>query len=271
MNNQEFENAWDDACRNVANVEGFLSKKEMHFVFLLGAVQSCQGEILEIGSFKGRSTILLSKAAALANENRVVAVDPLTSPSVTDPDLKGKASGWEDFQRNLKTAGVEKFVEFHRMTSFELAKQWELQRKIRMLWIDGDHTYRGAKMDFDLFRPFLADGAIVAMHDVLHGPGGPARVFAEDILLSPHFGPFGFSGSIGWSQFCESPKLSQKNRAEKLRMYRKLARIISLTAFGGGNELRGFKRFRFRVARALIPHGNVSFDSFRRRIQSSFA
>lgn len=102
MNNQEFENAWDDACRNVANVEGFLSKKEMHFVFLLGAVQSCQGEILEIGSFKGRSTILLSKAAALANENRVVAVDPLTSPSVTDPDLKGKASARRGLMRTAR-------------------------------------------------------------------------------------------------------------------------------------------------------------------------
>ncbi len=35
------------------------------------------------------------------------------------------------------------------------------------------------------------------MHDVLYSHGEPARVFAEDILLSPHFGAAGCCGSTG--------------------------------------------------------------------------
>ena len=78
----------------------------------------------------------------------------------------------------MKNAGVENVVEFHRQRSSELAGKWDASRKIRLLWIDGDHTYTGAKLDLDLLRPFLANGAIVAMHDVLHSHDGPVRVFA---------------------------------------------------------------------------------------------
>ena len=52
-----------------------------------------------------------------------------------------------------------------------------------MLWIDGDHTYHGTKVDFDLFSKFLSNGAIIAFHDVLGNFEGPIRVFMEDVLL----------------------------------------------------------------------------------------
>ena len=179
----------------VANVEGQLTPKEIRFLALLAAAPTASGDILEIGSFKGKSTIVLVKAAELTGHPKVVAVDPLTSPSITDPHLGGQASGWDDFQANLRQAGVETHVEFYRQFSSELAKVWEPNRRIRLLWIDGDHTYSGARTDFDLFAPFLAEGGIVAFHDVLHHHGGPARVFAEAVLLSQNFGPAGVCGS----------------------------------------------------------------------------
>lgn len=54
-------------------------------------------------------------------------------------------------------------------------------RPIRLLWIDGEPTYQGAKEeDFGLFSPYLSNGAIVAPHDALHGFEGPLRVFVEE-------------------------------------------------------------------------------------------
>ncbi len=264
MNDELFEKTVAETIQTVSQVEGHLTHHEIRCLTLLAAVPATKGVILEIGSFKGRSTIVLAKSAALAGETKIVAVDPLTSPSKTDPDLRGQASGWSDFQTNLKNAGVENAVEFHRHRSSELAGKWAAGRKIRLLWIDGDHTYAGAKLDLDLFRPFLANGAIVAMHDVLHSHDGPVRVFAEEILLSPHFGPFGFSGSIAWAQYFESPDVSVPFQPRKVRFYRRLTKLIALSVFD--EPLRGWRRIRYKLARVAIPHGDVHAEEFKRQI-----
>lgn len=266
MSGESLEKTVTGLIATASRVEGHITDREIRCLAVLAALPSANGVILEIGSFKGRSTIVLAKSAALAGETKIVAVDPLTSPAKTDPDLGGQASGWSDFQLNLKNAGVENAVEFHCQRSAELAGRWNPSRKIRLLWIDGDHTYAGAKSDLDLFRPYLADGAIVAMHDVLHSHEGPARVFAEDILLSPHFGPFGFCGSIAWAQYFEAPAISASFRSRKARTYRRLTRLIALSVFY--EPLQGWHRLRYKLARAMIPHGDVSTEEFQRRVLS---
>ena len=260
-----FNTVLDEILLLASGVEGHLIPKEIRFLALLAAVPSTTGEVLEIGSFKGKSTVVLAKAALLANQARIIAVDPLTSPSKTDPDLGAQTSGWRDFQANLKKTGVLQTVEFHQQRSEDLAKKWDPSRKLRLLWIDGDHTYRGAKLDFDLFLPFLNDGAIVAIHDVLHQFDGPARIFAEDMLLSPNFGAAGFCGSIGWAQYVRSPNRSAKTMALKSDLYRRLTRIIPDLAFD--QELKGLSKARYKLARARIPHGEISPAAFLGQIQ----
>ena len=125
MNNETFEQAVVNSIASVQQVEGHLTNREIRCLTLLAAVPSTKGTILEIGSFKGRSTIVLAKSAALAGETKIVAVDPLTSPSKTCPDLCGQTSGWCDFQANLKNAGVTAAVEFHQEFSQDLAAKWD--------------------------------------------------------------------------------------------------------------------------------------------------
>ncbi len=207
--------------------------------------------ILEIGSFKGKSTVGLASIAARYGLGKVVAVDPHTAPSVTDPDLGGQASTWDDFQATLRRAGLDRAVETHRAFSRDLARGWE--RPIRLLWIDGDHTYAGAKEDLDLFRAHLVDGAVVALHDVLNTFEGPIRVFVEELLGSDEFGPAGLCGSIGWAQY--RPGDGAAWRAERRRLARRAARLVPLVR--GSRELHGLGRLRYRLWRALIPHAAV--------------
>ncbi|MDQ2746802.1 MAG: class I SAM-dependent methyltransferase, partial [Acidobacteriota bacterium] len=169
--------------------------------------------------------------------------------SATDPNLHGDASSLKDFQANIERLEVADKIEFHQTFSHELAKNWT--RPLRFLWIDGDHTYRGTKLDFDGFAPFLTDGAIVAMHDVLHAFDGGVRVFMEDILLSPNFGACGFCGSIGWAQYRTSDAIGERFRAEKFRLYRKLSRLIPHIVFG--KELRGLEKKIYKLKRSRIP------------------
>src|SRR5688572_14383220 len=85
----------------IETVEGYLSPNEIRFLALLAACPTADGEILEIGSFKGKSTIILAKSAALSGNVKVHAVDPMIAPSETDPDLRGDASSFPDFQKNI--------------------------------------------------------------------------------------------------------------------------------------------------------------------------
>jgi len=204
--------------------------------------------ILEIGSFKGKSTVGLASVALRYGLGPVVTVDPHSGPSVTDPDVGASGSSWEDFRASLRTAGVERAVEAHRLFSRELARGWN--RPIRFLWIDGDHTYRGTKEDVDLFRPHLVAGAIVALHDVLHTFEGPVRVFAEELLDSDAFGPAGLCGSIGWAQY--RPADGGKWRGERRALRRRIGRLLPFVK--DGREPAGVRKLRYKLWRGLVPH-----------------
>ncbi len=237
----------------LTTVEGCLTEREADFLALLAACPTAQGEVLEIGSFKGKSTIALARGAALAARPNIVAVDPFTSPAITDPSLAGSQSCFDEFQANLRRADVNQYVEVHQQSSYELARCWD--RRIRLLWIDGDHTYPATKRDLELFTPFLANGAIVALHDVLTTFAGPIRVFAEDILLCPNFGPAGFCGSIGWAQYLEDPNLVRGYVPRKMRLHHRLLRLLPFVSSPA--DLRGLAKVRYKFLRWRVPHSAV--------------
>lgn len=238
----------------IESVEGYLAPNEIRFLALLAAVPTAAGDILEIGSFKGKSTIILAKAANFAGDAMVVAVDPMTAPSETDPDLRGAESSYADFQRNIETHGVNFRIDFYPLLSHELAKTWE--KPLRLLWIDGDHTYHGTRLDFEGFAPHLADKGIVAIHDVLHEFDGGIRVFMEHVLLSPNFGACGFCGSIAWAQYLADESEASKYRDQKLKHYKKLARLIPFVVMRNGG-LKGIEKKRYKLLRTMVPHGAV--------------
>ncbi len=249
----DFPAAVDEAWSRVRVAPGFLTEREARFLALAAACTPARGVILEIGSFKGKSTVGLASIAARYHLGKVVAVDPHTAPSSTDPGLGGQASSFEDFQHTLARTGLTDHVEVHRKFSRELATAWN--RPIRLLWIDGDHTYPGAKQDLDLFAPHLATGGVVALHDVLHNFAGPIRVFVEDVLGSDRYGPAGCCGSIGWAQYRPVDGGSARFRDGRRALARRAARLIRLSELG--RDLRGVAKLRYKLQRALVPHGDV--------------
>lgn len=243
-----FDAVIEEAWRLARAVPGFMGEREFHVLGLLAACAPEQGVIVEIGSFKGKSTLALASVAAHYGVGPVVSIDPHTAPSLTDPGLEGRSSSFTDFLATLRNARLEQRVEVHRALSRDVAKRWN--RLIRLLWIDGDHTYRGTKEDFDLFRPYLAEDAIVALHDSLHEFEGPIRVFVEDTLRSDAFGLAGFSYSIGWSQY--RPHDGVRFRADRESLARRAARLIPFVT--KGQQVKGFTKLHYKLRRALVPH-----------------
>src|SRR5712664_3897001 len=117
----DFQEAIEDAWQKTRLVSGFLGEDEARFLGLLAASTPAPGAIVEIGSFKGRSTVMLASVAARYGLGPVVAIDPHTAPSVTDPTVEAGESTFGKFTASLRSAGVEAQVEVHRTRSRETA------------------------------------------------------------------------------------------------------------------------------------------------------
>ena len=244
-------------CEESYAYEGYLTDKEARFLTVLSACTPGEGVTLEIGSFKGKSTIILSKAEQeIHNRVSLVAMDPLTSPSSTDPNNSSR----EDFYANLERAGVKEDVEFYEQRSQELASDWD--RSIRLLWIDGDHTYEGVKSDITNYVDYLAVGGVIAFHDVMHFEG-VSRAFAEFILRSDIFGSAGIVGSIGWAQL-RLPESTDTHRVQRIKLAKGLERHVRSALRGNS----GLRKVITKLHRSRVPHGNLDSRSFQKLIDA---
>jgi predicted O-methyltransferase YrrM len=165
---------------DVYKLPGMLTIGEVDCLYRLGQFDQREGVIVEIGSWKGKSTIALARGAAKVHSEKIYAIDPHR--------VLPEEGYFEDteaaFLANIKQAGVEDQVVPLVMTSEEAARGWN--KPIRLLWIDGDHRYEPAKLDFMLWEPHLVEGGILAMHDTIRKKG-PKRVLWEQVFRSDRF------------------------------------------------------------------------------------
>jgi MMP 1-O-methyltransferase len=244
----------DEAWEAARKIPGFLTENEARFLGMVVACTPGTGAIVEIGSFKGKSTVMLAKVAQHYGLGSIAAIDPHNFNNEElhkHRDVPG-ASTYDDFLSNIRLAGVSASVEPYRAFSVDVAATWGAP--IRFLWIDGDHTYRGAKADFDGFARHVVPGGVVALHDALHEFSGPIRVFVEEMLRPERFGAAGFVGSIAWDQL--RPEDGALFKAERTRLEGLAAPLIPFVKDEGA--LHGLRRLGFKLRRARVPRSLIS-------------
>ena len=165
---------------DVYPLPGMLTLAEIDCLFQLGQFDQRSGVIVEIGSWKGKSTVALARGARKVDGAKIYAIDP--------HKILPEEGYYEDteaeFRKTLLQAGVDDCVVPMIMTSEEAARGWN--QPVRLLWIDGDHRYPAAKLDFTLWEPHLVEGGILAMHDTIR-KRGPKRVLWEEVFRSGRF------------------------------------------------------------------------------------
>lgn len=248
----DLETVLNDAWEETQRVPGHLTENEARFLGLLAACVPGKGAIVEIGSFKGRSTVMLAKVASHYGHGPVVAIDPHNSDILLKTEDHPEDSSYRDFLGNIRAARVSNQVEPHLARSMDVARSWE--RPIRVLWIDGDHSLEGAKGDLDGFLPHVEPEGVVAFHDALNVFPGPIRVFVEDVLGSDRFGAAGFVHSIAWAQY--RPEDGGAFRDSRAALARRASRLFPFV--DTGKELRGMMKRRYKLRRYLVPHSAIS-------------
>ncbi len=259
----DLETVLNDAWEKTREVPGHLGENEARFLGLLAACVPAKGAIVEIGSFKGRSTVMLAKVASHYRLGPIVAIDPHNSPILLDHQANPEASSYQDFIHSIQAAGLSNHVDSHLAYSTDVAASWN--RPIRLLWIDGDHSYEGAKKDLDAFFPRLVPLGVLAFHDALNAFPGPIRVFVEDVLGSDRFGPAGFVHSIAWAQF--RPEDGQAFREGRSSLARRASRLIPFVE--SGNELNGMAKRRYKLKRFRVPHSAIDPRDWASLVDSS--
>ena len=112
---RDFDSVIDAAWRSAKKIPGFLTEQEARFIGLLAAysASTVRGHIVEIGSFKGRSTVILGTVARHYGLPPVVAIDPhnFNSVELQHHRVSEDASSFSEFVGNLKAADVSDAVE----------------------------------------------------------------------------------------------------------------------------------------------------------------
>ncbi len=134
--------------------------------------------VVEVGSYLGRSTVLLASAVRdLRPCGRVVAIDPHEGAvSVSGQPNAHGLSTYDAFCRNLIAAGVRNVVREICQRSTDVL--WE--QPIGLLFVDGLHDYDNVRADFGHFERWIVPGGFVAFHDYVDYWPGVVQLVDEE-------------------------------------------------------------------------------------------
>jgi MMP 1-O-methyltransferase len=156
----------------IADVPGWLTDEEGEALYALAKECSGRGAIVEIGSWKGKSTICLGLGSRAGRGVPIFAIDP-------HADYR-----FGDFKANVERAGIHDLVT--PIASLSQSAADDFDEPIELLFVDGSHEYDLVLEDFEKWVPKVVDGGWVAFHDTTWTVG-PRKVVGQAIYRGRGF------------------------------------------------------------------------------------
>jgi GT2 family glycosyltransferase/predicted O-methyltransferase YrrM len=166
-----------------SGIRGWLHPEEGYTLLTLAEHGPGTGAIVEIGSYAGLSTSYLALGAKRAKREPVTAIDHFQgSPAMQKgaesetAEIVEEGSSYRAFSDNMERLGLKDHVVPVVSSAQEAAQTWS--DPIRLLFIDGDHSYEASRQDFQAFDRSVAPGGVVCFHDI-GVKDGVTRFFRE--------------------------------------------------------------------------------------------
>lgn len=164
-------------------ISGWLSEAEGKLLFDCARRCVGRGVIVEIGSWKGRSTIWLAKGSKQGRHVPVYAIDPHVGSS-EHKVMFNKVDTSAEFKANIENAQVNDIVFPLVMSSQEAAQTFD--KSVEFIFVDGAHEYEFVALDFQSWFSKVIPGGIMAFHDTI-GFKGPREFVNKFVFGSRHF------------------------------------------------------------------------------------
>jgi predicted O-methyltransferase YrrM len=161
------------------------SNKEKHYIEEQARAIGAR-RLLEIGSFKGQTTAVLSRVAG-ENGGYVIAIDPMMWASKPShffefvDALLHPFSYEQHFWRNVKREGFDnvRLIKKRSIDPALVADPDPQLQEFDFVFIDGEHLYDAAIFDFRTWGTRVRPGGRVLMHDCISRFPGVRKAVAE--------------------------------------------------------------------------------------------
>jgi Methyltransferase domain len=188
---RSFEQVFD----SITQVQGWMTRAQAERLWAAAKRPAAPARIVEIGSYHGRSAIILASAAATGIE--VYAIDPHggndRGPQQFDGEFEDGQRDHETFLRNLREAGVMARVRHVRKPSQRATD--DIPGLLEVVYIDGAHRFQPARADIVRWGAKVAPGGTLLIHDSFSSIG-VTLALALTLVFGAEFRYVGRSGTM---------------------------------------------------------------------------
>ena len=189
-------------------IKGFMDGEEALRLYEEAKAASRMGPVLEIGSYCGRSAVIIGTACR--EENSILfsidhhrgSEEQQKGQEYFDPDLyderTNRINTFPFFREALAKTGLEDSVIPIVSSSATAGRMWKTP--LAMVFIDGGHSLGAARGDFETWSPHLIQGGLLVLHDIFMDPakGGQApRMVYEQALETGAFDSLEMTKTLG--------------------------------------------------------------------------
>jgi predicted O-methyltransferase YrrM len=182
---------------DIESVKGFLDPLEGEALFAAAEAMAPRGLCVEIGSYCGKSTIIIGAACQKAG-GTLLAIDHHRGSEENqpgeeyfDPDLddgEGGMSTLSQFRANIRRAGLEDTV-IPALSPSQVVARLPMAAPA-FVFIDGGHSMPAALADWQNWGARVMKGGLLAIHDVFPNTADGGRPPHEIYKLALHSGLF---------------------------------------------------------------------------------
>lgn len=169
------------------NIEGFFGLEDFVFYQKIVEHTNTNSHIVEIGSYKGRSSAFM--AVEIINSKKNIKLDCvdtwLGSPEHQQSQVYEDQAIidnrlYEVFLKNMEPVnGIFKPI---RKNSVEASRDYQ-DRTLDLVFIDADHEYESVCADIQAWKPKIKSRGIISGHDWHHPP---IKRAVHELLGTPH-------------------------------------------------------------------------------------
>lgn len=160
--NSDFEETWN----KVKNIPGYITKYEGYILYLLSKTCGSLGNILELGSYHGKSSLLLAKGLVDGkHSSKVFCIDNFikqsssTYPSATNPKLC--------LQQNMHSFNLNDKYVLEESDSISFLNKLT-DENYGLIFIDSEHSKKQISKEFPLVIKRINSRGVIAIHDYMN-------------------------------------------------------------------------------------------------------